>query len=99
MNGVGMNDGIFATLRRSGEQVCRKIGIRRWPFQALKPVERKMQLLQEKVDASRALGMPTPAAVAEDLEVLQQRWNEIMASGAEVDRSDSEVEQVAPESA
>ncbi len=42
-------------------QVCRKMGIRRWPCQTLKPIDRRLQILQKKVDAAHELGL-VPAA-------------------------------------
>jgi hypothetical protein len=31
-------------------QVCRKMGILKWPYQKLKPIERKLQRLRSQVD-------------------------------------------------
>jgi|LauGreDrversion2_3_1035106.scaffolds.fasta_scaffold33192_1 hypothetical protein len=45
-----------------------------------------MQALQDKIEAARYLGVPTPAVVAGEMEILQQRWQELMGAGAEEER-------------
>ena len=36
-----------------------------------------------EIEAARNLGVPAPAAVAGEMEILQQRWHELMGAGAE----------------
>ena len=45
-----------------------------------------MQALQAKIEAARNLGVPAPAAVAGEMEILQQRWHELMGAGAQDER-------------
>ena len=33
----------------SGTQVCRKMGIMKWPYQKLKPIQRKLERLRSQV--------------------------------------------------
>eukprot|EP00277_Geminigera_cryophila_P003238 CAMPEP_0179421502 /NCGR_PEP_ID=MMETSP0799-20121207/9822_1 /TAXON_ID=46947 /ORGANISM="Geminigera cryophila, Strain CCMP2564" /LENGTH=572 /DNA_ID=CAMNT_0021195357 /DNA_START=82 /DNA_END=1800 /DNA_ORIENTATION=+ len=71
--------GICATAIK---KVCRKMGIRRWPFQALKPIERRLQTLQEKVDAAHKLGHQPPPTVTKEIQALNVRRELLMTGGA-----------------
>ena len=62
-------------------QVCRKLGIHRWPFQALKPIERRLQALQEKQVAAYRLGLQPAAVVMNEIAELQARREQLMSGG------------------
>ena len=39
-----------------------------------------------EIEAARNLGVPAPPAVAGEMEILQQRWHELMGAGAQDER-------------
>ena len=63
------------------DQVCRKMGIRRWPFQALKPIERRLQTLQERQVAAYRLGLQPAAVVVNEMAELRARREQLMSGG------------------
>ena len=57
------------------------MGIQRWPFQVLKPVEQRIRVLEEKQRAANRLGLQPGPKVLDELAMLQKQRDELMLVG------------------
>ena len=57
------------------------MGIQRWPFQVLKPVEQRIRVLEEKQRAANRLGLQLGPKVLDELAMLQKQRDELMLVG------------------
>ena len=72
------------THARIQHQVCRKLGIKRWPFQSLKPLEKELHDLQSQLAKVHRDGLEEPAGLGDQIMALKLRRQKLIGLSVDI---------------